>query len=200
LFRSGIEMAEPSLGAVAAISAVIASTVGGLLALGGVVVQERLATRRQLRQRELDGSSETSRRLLERQLTTIRDTKLQTDGIYSLIMAWSFSRDPDQLREARAGAAPTVHPRADWVYVDNDAAMVGMLAITREMLIAGRGQGDWERHAPSLLAAYNRVINAMLRQEDRLHDGETTLPIMNEEGQTAFMEWIAIVEQMRMLP
>jgi hypothetical protein len=75
-----------------------------------------------------------------------------------------------------------------------------MLAATRAVFEAGRGGAVWERHAPAVLMAYNGVIGALLRQEDRIHDGMADLPTLSENGQTAFLEWIPLVEQMRMVP
>jgi hypothetical protein len=181
----------------ALISAAVASAIGGLLALGGVVVQERLAVRRQVRQSALEEAREAARRKLERRIKVITETKEATDGIYALISAWAFSTDPDQLRQARAAVGPADHPRADWLYIDNDAAMIEMFEVTQTIFESGRGAGDWGRDAPHLLVAYNRMGNALIRQEDRLEDGMADLPVLDEPGQDAFMHWIPIIESMR---
>lgn len=181
----------------AVISAAVASAIGGLLALAGVVVQERLAVRRQIRQSVLEETRDAARRKLERRIKVITDTKEATDDIYTLISAWAFSTDPDQMGAARSAIGPAHHPRADWLYVDNDAAMIDMFEVTRAIFESGRGAGDWGRDAPNLLAAYNRVSNALIRQEDRLEDGVTDLPVLGEPGQDAFMQWIPIIERMR---
>jgi hypothetical protein len=181
----------------ALISAAVASAIGGLLALGGVIVQERLAVRRQVRQSALEEAREAARRKLERRIKVIVETKEATDRIFNLITVWAFSTDPDQLREARSAAGPANHPRADWLYIDNDAAMIDMFEVTQAIFAAGRGAGDWGRDAPKLLVAYNRMTNALIRQEDRLEDGAVELPVLAEPGQDAFMNWIPMIESMR---
>lgn len=193
-------MEEPSLALVAAISAVVASAVGGLLALGGVAVQERLATQRLLRQSELDESSRARQRVLDRRLETILDTRRAANDLYGLVMAWGFASDARQLQDARSLASPSEHPREDFEFVDNERAMLEMLEATRAILTAGRGGADWDLHAPAVISAYNGIASALLEQEDRLQAGVTELPTLTENGQAAFMAWTHIVEQMRMVP
>ena len=175
----------------------MASAIGGLLALGGVIVQERLAVRRQIRQSALDDARDGARRKLERRIRIITDTKEATDDIYTLIAVWGFATDANQLREARALTGPARHPRADWLYVDNDSLMIEMLRVTRAIVASGQGSGDWNRDAPDLIGAYNDLMNSFIRQEDRLEDGVEELPVLGNAGQEAFMEWIPIVERMR---
>ena len=193
-------MDEPSLALVAAISAVVASAVGGLLALGGVAVQERLATQRLTRQAELDEAREARKRLLAQQLETILDTRRAANDLYGLIMAWGFASDDGQLQLARSLASPSAHPREDFSFVDDERAILDMLEATRVILAAGRGGANWEVHAPPVIASYNGIATALLAQEDRLHASVTDLPVLTDKGQEAFMVWTQLVEQMRLVP
>lgn len=192
-------MDEASLALVAAISAVVASAIGGVLALGGVIVQERLATRRQVRQSELDEARDAARRRLERRLATVMDTRQATDEIYTLLSTWAFATDAQLLRDAQSATGPARHPRKDWSYIDDEAAMFEMLKVTQAIKAAGRASSSWEQDAPRLHAAYNGLVNALVRQEDRLHDGATDLPGLTDKGVVAFIAWISIVDQLRMV-
>lgn len=189
---------EDSLALVAAVAAVVASAVGGLLALGGVYVQERLAERRLERELAIREQQAAQLRRVERMIAIVRDTKSATDDIYTLLSTWSFGQDPEHLRQVRATVGPAPHPRADWLHVDNDRAMVEMYEVTREIVAKGRGSGDIEADSARLLAAYNSVVNGLIRQEDRLEDGVEDLPALGDEGQEAFMSWILLVERIRL--